>query len=143
MANALFCTVKAVKTNASSCEPSPEMAGVIQALRTLRLPFMPLEADIHARVAQLLGERELPFIHEAPIGPRCRVDFLIGTTAVEIKKGKPNAKVLLAQLTRYAACDGVSGIVVLTGRGVHLPEQVLGKPVRLVPLESLWGVALS
>jgi len=61
---------------------------------------------------------------------------------VEIKKGKPSAATLAAQLQRYAACDAVCGLIVITERSVRLPPAILGKPVRCIPLNQLWGIAL-
>lgn len=115
---------------------------VTNALMELRSPFALYEADIHGWVACRLSEAGLPFRHEAVIGKGCRVDFLVGDVAVEIKKGKPNPTVLTTQLTRYAACEGVAGLVVLTQRQVKLPGTVLGKPVKQITLSQLWGVAL-
>ena len=70
------------------------------------------------------------------------IDFLVGTIGVEIKKGKPSAATLAAQLQRYAACDAVDGLIVITEKSVRLPGTILGKPVRLIPLSQLWGIAL-
>ena len=49
---------------------------------------------------------------------------------------------LRRQLDRYAACQGVAALVVLTERAVPLPARLHGKPVRGVALNRLWGVAL-
>ena len=49
---------------------------------------------------------------------------------------------LRRQLDRYAACQGVEALVVLTERAVPLPARLHGKPVRGVALNRLWGVAL-
>ena len=49
---------------------------------------------------------------------------------VEIKKGRPDPAALRRQLDRYAACQGVEALVVLTERAVPLPARLHGKPVR-------------
>ena len=118
------------------------LQAVLNALRELRSPFALYEADIHGWVASRLTEAGLPFVHEAVIGKGCRIDFLVGGIGVEIKKGKPAAAALLPQLRRYAACEAVTGLIVLTQRSVRLPDALSGKPVRQLTLSQLWGVAL-
>ncbi len=118
------------------------MEAVAAALMELRSPIALYETDIHACVGQQLEAAGFPCVHEAKIAMGCRIDFLVGTVGVEIKKGKPSAATLTAQLQRYAACDAVDGLIVLTERTVRLPKTLLGKPVRLITLSQLWGVAL-
>ena len=115
---------------------------VLDALCAMRSPFAPYEADIHGRVGECLRAAGLPAVHEARLAPGCRIDFLVGSVGVEIKKGRPDPAALRRQIERYAACDGVEAIVVLTQRAVPLPARLMGKPVRCVALDRLWGVAL-
>ena len=49
------------------------------------------------------------------------------------------AKALFAT---QAGLDALDGRVVVTQRAVPVPERIGGKPVRLVSLNRLWGVAL-
>jgi hypothetical protein len=118
------------------------MAQVAAALMELRQPIAMYETDLHACVGQRLTAAGLPFVHEAKLAKGCRIDFLVGSVGVEIKKGKPSAATLAAQLQRYAACDAVDGLIVITEKSVRLPGTILGKPVRLIPLSQLWGIAL-
>lgn len=115
---------------------------VLDALGELRSPFALYENDIHQMVAKRLTEAGLSFVHEAKLGPGCRIDYLVGTIGIEIKKGRPDAAALKRQLMRYAACEGIEGVVVLTQRSVPLPKTILNKPVRVLVLNQLWGVAL-
>ncbi|MBR5546307.1 MAG: hypothetical protein IKU70_04940 [Clostridia bacterium] len=115
---------------------------VLDALKELRSPFALYEMDIHEMVAKRLAEAGLPFVHEAKLAPGCRIDYLVDTIGIEIKKGKPDASAVKKQLMRYAACDGVEAIVLLTQRTVAVPKMVLGKPVHVIVLNLLWGVAL-
>ncbi len=115
---------------------------VAAALMELRSPIALYETNLHACVGQRLTAAGLPHTHEAPIAKGCRIDFLVGSIGVEIKKGKPSAATLAAQLQRYAACEAVDGLIVVTERTVRLPKTLLGKPVRLITLSQLWGVAL-
>ena len=118
------------------------LQAVLNALMELRSPFALYENDIHGFVRDRLSQAGLPYEHEAKIGKGCRIDYLVGDVGVEIKKGRPVRSTLLKQLARYAACDGVSAIVVLTQRALPLPASIGGKPVRAVSLNQLWGVAL-
>jgi len=115
---------------------------VLDALGELRSPFALYETDIHQMVAKRLSEAGLSFIHEAKLGPGCRIDYLVGHVGIEIKKGRPDASMLKKQLTRYAASEELEALVVLTQRTVSLPKTVLGKPVHVIVLNQLWGVAL-
>jgi hypothetical protein len=115
---------------------------VLEALRAMRPPFALYEADLHALVGQTLNENGILYVHEARLAPRCRVDYLVGDVAVEIKKGKPRPADLRAQLLRYAMCDGVRCLVVLSWKSVELPEMIVGKPIYRLAMSQLWGVSL-
>ena len=118
------------------------LTAVLNALQELRSPFALYENDIHLTVEKCFAEAALPYVHEARLSPGCRIDYLVGEVGVEIKKGKPNAKAVAAQLLRYAASDRITALVVVSQRSVSLPKTALGKPVYLVVLDHLWGVAL-
>ncbi len=118
------------------------LAAVLDALKELRSPFALYEMDLHQMVAWRLSEAGLPYVHEAKLAPGCRIDYLVGSVGIEIKKGRPDASAVKKQLMRYAACEGVQAIVLLTPRTVVLPKTVLGKPVHVIVLNQLWGVAL-
>lgn len=115
---------------------------IIAALRELRSPFALYEQDIHQAVARRLTDAGLPFLHEKPLTPGCRIDFWCQGVGIEIKKGKPRPAALLEQLRRYAVSDEIAALVVLTQRSVRLPASVCGKPLVQITLNQLWGVAL-
>ena len=118
------------------------LAAVLDALKELRSPFALYETDLHQMVMKRLENAGMAFVHEANIGPGCRIDYLVGNIGIEIKKGKPDARTLTKQLARYAQCEAVAALIVVTQRAVSLPPSVLGKPVRVIVLNHLWGVAL-
>ncbi len=115
---------------------------IIAALKSVRAPAMPGEYDLHAMVAAALDEAGLEYVHEYRLAPRCRLDFMCSGIAIEIKKGRPQSRELVRQLTRYMAHEEVREMVVVMQRRVTLPETICGKKVRLVALNMLWGVAL-
>ena len=48
----------------------------------------------------------------------------------------------MRQLTRYAACEQVQALILVTEKTVPVPRTLCGKPVRLLCLNRLWGIAL-
>jgi hypothetical protein len=119
------------------------MQAVLGALCALRTAPAATEMELHAQVAAGLAQAGIASIHEARIGPRCRIDFLTESgVGIEIKCGKPPRRVLVQQLSRYAACTQVRGLVVVVERSANLPPTLGGKPCRFVSLNRLWGIAL-
>ena len=119
-----------------------DIARVEAALASVRMPAQPEEYDIHAAVARALADAGLAYEHEYRLGPRCRIDFRVGRVGIEVKKGRPATSDLTRQLRRYLEYDALDGAVVVTQRVTALPPMICGKPVRLVSLNRLWGVAL-
>lgn len=119
-----------------------QMERIVSALETIRCGAACTEEELHALCAQALAQAGLEAVHEARLGPRCRIDFLCGDVGIEIKKSRPERAKLIAQLTRYAACDQVRALVVAAPRGVNLPRAIGGKRVILIALERLWGISL-
>lgn len=115
---------------------------IVRALRTIRLPLVKEERQLHLTIAVALDEAGIAYQREAMLGPYARVDFLCGSVAIEAKKGLPNRRTLMAQLMRYAGSEKVSALILVTERSAHMPESLLGKPLHLVVLNRLWGVAL-
>ena len=115
---------------------------IVDALASVRMPAQPEEYDIHAQVASALGAAGLEYEHEYRLGPRCRIDFRVGRVGIEVKKGRPASSELAKQLRRYLASDELDAVVVVTQRVTHVPASISGKPVRLISLNRLWGVAL-
>lgn len=120
-----------------------EMEAIISALRTLRIPLVTDEYQLQALVSQALEKRGIPYVKEARLGPRCRVDFLCGSVVVEVKRGKPRRALLLSQLRRYAAQESVTAVILVVERTADLPRTALGKPCAVVALNRLWGVAVG
>ncbi len=118
------------------------MNEILDALRPLRVPIQQGEYDLHRLVADRLKAAGLPCQHEVKLGPRCRIDLMCGGVGIEIKRGKPASSALLNQLQRYAACDQVDGLVLVVEKSVTLPPVLNGKPVKVLCLNRLWGIAL-
>lgn len=115
---------------------------VTGALASLRVAAQPEEMELHQAVSEALTRAGIAFVHEAKLAPCCRIDFLAGRIGIEVKKGRPAAAALRGQLARYLAGDRLDAVVVVAQRTVALPRAIQGKPVALVTLDRLWGVAL-
>ena len=115
---------------------------IVDALSSVRMPAQPEEYDIHAQVAGALGAAGLPYEHEYKLAPRCRIDFKVGRVGIEVKKGRPATSELTKQLRRYLLSDELDAVIVVTQRVTRVPETIHGKPVYLISLNRLWGVAL-
>lgn len=119
-----------------------ERERVLKALETIRCPAACTEMELHEQAARAFERFGLPARHEVALGPRCRIDFMVGGIGVEIKKSRPQPAALISQLRRYAACAQVEELIVVAPRGVNLPKTALGKRVTMVGLERLWGISL-
>ena len=75
---------------------------VLEALKAMRPPFALYEADLHRLIGERLTACGIAYEHEARLGCGSRIDYLVGDVGVEVKKGKPSAATLTAQLKRYA-----------------------------------------
>lgn len=115
---------------------------ILTAISVIRMPPMPEEYRIHEEIASALQSSGIDYIHEAKLGPGCRVDFLCGSIAIEVKKGRPQAAPLKKQLYRYLQFDNVSSIILVLQKPCALPEAINGKNVHIIALNRLWGVAL-
>lgn len=118
------------------------MEQVYEALCTLRAPLQQGEYDLHRLVMDALDASAVPWAHEVKLAPRCRIDLMCGGVGIEIKRGRVDRARLIAQLHKYALCPQVDGLILVTEKTVALPRTLGGKPVRLVCLNRLWGIAI-
>ena len=118
------------------------MKRVYEALSALRAPLQQGEYDLHHLVMDALDAAGLPWAHEVSLAPRCRIDLMCGSVGIEIKRGAVDKTRILRQLTRYAACPQVASLILVTEKTVPVPHTLCGKPVRLLCLNRLWGIAL-
>ena len=121
---------------------SRELSRICAALSVVRMPAQPEETDIHTAIAAALVAAGLEFEHECRLGPRRRIDFRVGRVGIEVKKGRPATSELTRQLGRYLESEALDAVIVVVQRVTALPRTIGGKPVRLISLNRLWGVAL-
>ena len=70
------------------------------------------------------------------------IDFACGSVGIEVKKGRPDGRRLRIQLARYLEQTQLTAMIVVLQQPCHLPESICEKPVHVVALNRLWGVAL-
>ena len=118
------------------------MERIIEAISALRAPLQQGEYDLHRLVMDALDAASIPWEHEVKLAPRCRIDLMCGGVGMEIMRGKIEFARVKEQLRKYAACPQVEGLILVTEKTVPLPHTMNGKPVRLICLHRLWGIAL-
>jgi len=118
------------------------MEQIIEAISALRAPLQQGEYDLHRLVMDALDAADIPWAHEVKLAPRCRIDLMCGGVGIEIKRGKVETARVKEQLRRYASCPQVEGLILVTEKTIPLPHTIYGKPVRLICLNRLWGIAL-
>ena len=102
------------------------------------------EKELQAGVFQALTALQQPFVPEYQLNPQDRIDFFVSAEGVgiEIKtndsKGGAGLAAVTRQLWRYAKCDEIKALVLVTTRSKHrdLPAEILGKPLLVVYLNS-------
>lgn len=83
------------------------------------------ERDLQDAVEQILTEQNIEYTREAKLNKTDRIDFLCGTVGLEIKVGCSFAEVV-RQLHRYAQCDEISALVLMTTRLLHtMPKNIM------------------
>ena len=123
-------------------ELSEKIEALRHALETLRIPLTESEYQLHELIAAALHDGGFVVQHEAKLAPRCRVDFLVDGVGIEVKRGKPDRRRLLEQCRRYLEQDALEALILVVDTRVALPDTLCGKPVVVVALNRLWGIAL-
>lgn len=115
---------------------------VLSALAAIRAPQTQDEYDLHGLAADALQRADIAFRHEAPLAPRCRIDFLCGRVGIEIKRGRPDRLPVRKQLQKYAETGMLDAIILLSEKTLPSLPGFIGKiPVYPVSLYKLWGIA--
>ena len=115
---------------------------VMRALQTIRCGAVCTEEELHALASKAFEDAKIPVIHEARLGPRCRIDFLADGIGIEVKRGKPQKAALLKQCGRYLENEQLEALILVLDASVSLPRELHGKPLITFGLNKLWGVAL-
>lgn len=125
-------------------ETSHNMEDVLSVLQTLRISVVKQEFDLHAEIERTLVKHNMPFKREFRLGPGRRIDFLIpGGIGVEVKKSRPNPKIILGQLRKYAESPEIKSLILVLEKSIVLPGEIgNNKPLRIISTNMLWGVSV-
>ena len=119
-----------------------DVQNILHALSTLRVSPQPEEYEIHSEIARALDDAGIAYIHEHKLLPGRRIDFACGKIGIEVKKSRPAASRLREQLQRYLEETELECVIVVMQKPCVLPKTICNKPVYIVSLNRLWGVAL-
>ena len=133
-----------VESSNQSCYNTRMLTGeeVVHALQTIRAPKAASEYDLHTIILYTLQNAGIEALHEVPLAPRRRIDFLCEGVGVEVKRGKPQRTALLKQLIGYAQNERVGSLVLIADHPPKLPDMICGKKLTVVSLHKLWGIAV-
>lgn len=95
------------------------------------------EVDTQNAIAAELARAGVEHRREVRLTTSDRIDFMVGSTGVEVKVGGAK-RAILRQLERYADSDAVETLVLVTNVALGLPSQLNGKPVHLVSIGRGW-----
>lgn len=116
---------------------------VLTAINTVRIRQAgQQESSIHDAACAALETHGIAYRREYVFGPRCRADIWIDGIVIEIKKQRPARAALIDQLGRYADKPTARAIVVVMERSMVLPATMNDKPIAVISLNALWGIAL-
>ena len=121
----------------------PQLHALCSALSRLRIAPQQSEYQLHQQIAAALRDGGFVVQHEVSLAPRCRIDFLVGSVGIEVKRGKPARSTLIAQCSRYLESDRLTGLLVVLDKSISLPSKINNKPVAVFSLNRLWGIALG
>jgi hypothetical protein len=121
-----------------------EVQKVIAALRTLRMNPVAYERNLCKQIEEVLTAAKIGFVREFKLAPRCRIDYITDAgVGIEVKKGKPNSRLLSVQVSRYCEAGPIRALVIVVERCVFKHDaELMGKPIHYVALNKLWGIAV-
>lgn len=109
---------------------------IIAALAGLRFDLAD-EAVCQRQMAEALDAAGIDHRREVVIGPRERIDFLVGGIGIEVKlRGAKRA--IFEQCLRYCRCEEVKALILASNKTMGLPAELEGKPVFFFHLGRSW-----
>lgn len=118
------------------------MNPVLALIQRTRLPATP-EKDVQAAIAATLEAAGIAFEREVRLAPGDIIDFLVEQEApaprlgIEVKI-KGARRQILRQLERYAACDRIDELALVSSVAMGLPAALAGKRLHVVSLGRAW-----
>jgi len=102
---------------------------IFDALGAVSFRFV-TEAELQDGVATALCDARIRFEREVTLGPRDRIDFMVGRIGIEVKTDGSLAAVT-RQLFRYAQHDRIDDLILVTAMRRHdqLPVRINGRKI--------------
>lgn len=112
---------------------------VSQILKTLSGVRFPLseETKTQAAIAESFDRAGIIYEREDRLSPVDRIDFTIGSIGLEVKI-KGSKRNIYNQVERYAQCDRIKELILVTNVPTGFPPEINGKPVYLLNLARAW-----
>ncbi|MBD3183365.1 hypothetical protein GF312_13795 [Candidatus Poribacteria bacterium] len=121
---------------------SESIRTICEALSHIRIKRTMEEIQIQDEIESQFRGSGIPYQREIKVAPRFRLDFLVEDIAVEVKKRRPARGKLISQIERYASLAIIKGVIIVLEKNTNIPKTICDKPVKIVSLNRLWGVAL-
>lgn len=106
---------------------------IVMLLRTARLAASS-EAALQASIGEVLTAAGVPHVAEHRLSAGSRIDYLAEQIIGIEAKVKYPKRAIFRQLERYAAHEGISALILVTGTALGLPPLILGKPLFYVSI---------
>ena len=96
------------------------------------------EDDLQKAIASVLSDCSIPYQREYRLNEKDRLDFKVGTIAIEVKI-KGGLTEVARQVGRYLQSSEVTSVILVTTRSAHrnLPPSLNGKPIYVSYLPPL------
>lgn len=113
-------------------KPSEHAFDIASVLRRTRMRISN-EAWLQRDIQDALDNAGIDYAREKALSPADRPDFMCGTVAIEAK-ARYAKRSIYRQLERYAAHEGVSDIILVTGTAMGMPPEINGKSILVVSI---------
>jgi len=108
---------------------------VLAAIRGHRFRYTN-EDELQEGIAAALAASGLEPLREVSLSDSDRIDIFVDPVGIEVKVAGSQTHPW-GQLKRYAEHDAIQSLVLVTNRTYQLPDEVGGKPLRLVSLAGM------
>lgn len=123
---------------------SPDIAPILAALRTVRLPTAPrFETALVDDLSAALIRAGIAHRREHVFAAHCRADLWVPPgIVIEVKRRRPPAAALCSQIDRYTSTGIPTAVIIVLERHIDIPSPMHGIPVHILGLNALHGIAL-
>lgn len=110
---------------------------LLALLRSHRFPLSS-ETKTQAEISRVLAEAGIAHEREVWLNDKDRIDFVAGDVGIEVKVKGYSKMQIYRQMERYAKCDWLATLVLVTNVPMGMPPEIDGVPVYVVNLAKAW-----